>query len=136
MINRSVATLIFLLSLTVSVPSIASTGTLSEWAFTDQIIDSSPSNELTMSAISKKDIYIFTRWEELEITFYEVEARIFDGDNNLVGYSTYGFKPDKPSWDSWTRYHFRPGIDQPGEWRFEVSLNGSKVLEEIIYVEE
>lgn len=136
MIKRSVSLLFILLTFSVSVPSFATTGTLSNWAFTDQIINSSPSNELTMSAISKKDIYIFTRWEDLEIAFYEVEARIFDGENNLVGYSTYGFKPDKPSWDSWTRYHFRPGIDQPGEWRFEVSLNGLKVLEEVIYVEE
>jgi len=136
MIKRSVLFIITWLTFAVSAPSMANTATLSTWAFTDQIIDSAPSNELQMSAISNKDIYIFTRWDELDITFYEVEARIYDGENNLVGYSTYGFKPDKTSWDSWTRYHFRPGIDQPGEWRFEVSLNGSKVLEEVIYIEE
>lgn len=120
----------------VATNSNASTAVLSKWAFTDQIIDSSPSNELSMSNMSEQDIYIFTRWEELEITFYEVEARIYDGENNLVGYSTYGFKPDTQSWDSWTRYRFRPGIDSPGEWRFVVSLNGNQMLEEIIYVEE
>ena len=136
MFQRSRLLFIAAISLLYSSVSFSNTATLSNWAFTDQIVDSNPVNELTMSQMSKKDIYIYTRWEELDITFYEVEATIYDGDNNLVGYSTYGFKPDKASWDSWTRYHFRPSIDQPGEWRFVVKLNGSKVLDERIYVEE
>lgn len=129
--NLLISLLLFLAS-----PCFASSATLAEWAFTDQIINSRPANEIDMTTMSKKDIYIFTRWQDLEIDFYEVEVQIYDGENTLVGYSNYGFKPDKTTWDSWTRYHFRTGTDKPGEWRFVVKLNKSKVLEERIYVEE
>ena len=119
----------------ISTSSYANSATLANWAFTDQIVNSSPANELQISSLSDEDIYIFTRWEDLEIKFYEVEAFIYDGQNNLVGYSKYGFMPDNKTWDSWTRYHFRPDIDVPGEWRFVVKINGNKALEETLYVE-
>ncbi|MDX1693928.1 MAG: hypothetical protein R3208_09195 [Ketobacteraceae bacterium] len=115
--------------------SYANSPALTRWAFTDEIINSTPTNELQLSSLSKGDIYIYTRWENLAVTFYDVEVFIYDGNNAVVGYSNYGFKPDKPVWDSWTRYHFRAGTDEPGQWRFVVLLNKTKMLEEYIYIE-
>ncbi|MCG8314038.1 MAG: hypothetical protein MI976_12575 [Pseudomonadales bacterium] len=135
MFLRSVFLISFFGLLSFSTFSHATTATLAHWAFTDQIVNSSPANELQMSSLSNKDIYIFTRWQDLAIEFYEVEAIIYDGENNLVGYSKYGFMPDKETWDSWTRYHFRPDFDEPGEWRFVVKLNGEKALDQVLYVE-
>ena len=133
--QRSLVIVFAALFLSWSSYGLANTPTLANWAFTDQIINSAPATELDITSMEIKDIFVFTSWKDLDIEFYEVEARIYDGENKLVGYSKYGFKPDKRTWDSWTRYHFRPGIDQPGEWRFVVSINGQRALEETIYIE-
>ncbi len=135
MSHRSLRVLLMILSLGFINVSLANTPTLARWAFTDEIVNSTPANELQMSSMDKKDIYIYTRWEDLEIEFYDVEVFIYDGSNAVVGYSNYGFKPDKATWDSWTRYHFRKDNDEAGEWRFVVMVNKNKVLEERIYIE-
>lgn len=135
MMKRSIGIVATLLTLAWHGMALANTPTLARWAFTDQIINSSPANELQIGSMAQKDIYVFTRWADLEAAFYDVEAVIYDGANKIVGYSNYGFKPDKATWDSWTRYHFRPDVDEPGEWRFVVKVNGQKVLDEFIYIE-
>ena len=135
MLLHATRILLILFSLGFINTGLANTPTLARWAFTDQIVNSTPANELQIGSMAKKDIYIYTRWEDLAIEFYDVEVFIYDGSNTVVGYSNYGFKPDKATWDSWTRYHFRPNTDEAGEWRFIVMVNKTKVLEESIYIE-
>jgi len=102
--------------------------------FTSQLLDAEPTDYLESAYLSDGKIYIFLKWQDLDVRLYDVENFIYDGENRLVGHSKYGFKPSNSNWRSWTKYNFRSYSDQPGEWRFVVKLDGQKVLEKTLYV--
>ncbi|OUS27336.1 hypothetical protein A9Q99_15090 [Gammaproteobacteria bacterium 45_16_T64] len=112
----------------------ASSQLIENSVFTSQLIDAEPADILDAAYLSAGNIFIYLKWQDLESRLYDVENFIYDGENRLVGHSTYGFKPSNARWRSWTKYQFRSNIDSPGDWRFVVKLDGEKILERTIYV--
>lgn len=112
----------------------ASSQLIEQSVFTSQLIDAEPADSLDMAYMGDGNIFIYLKWQDLDTRLYDVENFIYDGENRLVGHSTYGFKPSNRKWRSWTKYKFRSSIDNPGNWRFVVKLDGEKVLEKTIYV--
>jgi len=112
----------------------ASSQLIESSVFTSQLIDAQPTDSLESAYLSDGKIFIFLKWQDLDSRLYDVESFIYDGNNRLVGHSKYGFKPSNSNWRSWTKYNFRSNIDQPGNWRFVVKLDGDKILERTLYV--
>ena len=61
-------------------------------------------------------------------------CKIFDGSGTLVATSQISFTPEGGSWNTWTWYNINKYVDKPGNWTFEIHLDGQKVIEENLAV--
>jgi len=95
--------------------------------------DKKPINELTEISMQEKRIYIFVQWH-LPTTEHNYSSKLFDGSGRLLREWHSKFTPPQTLWNTWSFYNIKRGTDQPGQWKFEIYLDGEKMVEQYLTV--
>ena len=91
-------------------------------------------NNLKEISIDEECIYIYVTWFSISDGEYNYLCKIFDGSETLVFTNQMSFTPKGGSWNTWTSYNIKKHVDKPGNWTFEIYLDGKKVIEESLAV--
>lgn len=78
--------------------------------------------------------YLFVKWRGLTAEPHVARLRIFDGAGRQIDSSDYAFTPRSARWNNWWPYTPDPDRDAPGDWRFEVDLDGELLVERHLLV--
>ena len=92
-----------------------------------------PVNDLREVSITADRIYLYVSWQHLPKGRHDYHIRIFDESDSLIWEHTMEFRATE-SYNTWSWYRPKKTMDLPGRWRFEVFLDGKKVLEEYLLV--
>ncbi len=93
-----------------------------------------PVDNIEEISITADKIYIFTYWHSLSQEKHDYLCNIYDGAGRLVFQHKMDLNPKKDKWYTWAWYTFKKYADKPGEWRFEIFLDGEKVKEKSLVV--
>lgn len=137
--KKLLATTILVLFLVVSCATVEPKGVPEPYRviFTTGLIGSKPKepiNDLTEVSINEKQIYIHVKWSNLRQKKYEYESKIYDGAGKLVRRGWMSFTSKKRSHNTWSRYRFNKHVDKPGKWRFEIYLDGEKLVDRSVTI--
>ena len=94
--------------------------------------DKKPMNDLTEISINEKHIYIFVQWHR-SLTEHSYSSKIFDSSGKLLREGHAKFTPQKTLWNTWSSYNIKQ-TDRPGKWKFEIYLDGEKMVEQYLTV--
>lgn len=97
--------------------------------------DLEPVDRVQNVALGSGRVYLYIRWQ-LPRTEHVQVTRIVDGAGRLVTQREDIFAPNatNPTPSTWVWYDFNPRTDAAGRWKFEVYLNGRKMVEEYLDV--
>jgi len=95
--------------------------------------DNMPMNDLTEISINEERIYVFAKWR-LSLGEYNYTVKIFDDLGKLINENQLKFTPQTTTWNTWSWYNINKYMDKPGEWKFEIYLDGQKMTEEHLTV--
>ena len=79
-------------------------------------------------------IYIYVKWRNLSLEPHEVVATIADGSGRQVFQQESNVTPSNDAWNNWWSYRIDKEVDQPGEWRFQVLMDGEVLVDENLTV--
>lgn len=97
--------------------------------------DLEPVDRVQTLPLGQGRVYLYVRWQ-LPRTEHVQVTRIVDGAGRLVTQREDIFVPNpaSPTPSTWVWYDFNPRTDAAGRWKFEVYLNGRKMVEEYLEV--
>lgn len=84
--------------------------------------------------MSEKRFYIYTSWRGLSGDEHKHVCKMLDGSWKIVELDEMSFTPGSGVWNTWNWHDFDQSKDKPGTWRFEVYLDGQKVIEKNLEV--
>lgn len=93
-----------------------------------------PVDNIEDIALSEDKVYIFTYWHSITNEEHEYKCKIYDGTGKIVLTNQINFTPHKNSYHTWTWRTFNKYTDKPGNWKFEIFLDGKKVIEKSLVV--
>ncbi|HIH95962.1 MAG TPA: hypothetical protein HA348_00480 [Thermoplasmata archaeon] len=93
-----------------------------------------PVNNLKEISIDEQRIYIYVTWFSISDGEHNYLCKMFDGSGILVTTGQMSFTAEGGSWNTWTSYNIKKHVDKPGNWTFEIYLDGKKVIEESLAV--
>ncbi|MBA4371442.1 MAG: hypothetical protein C0402_01125 [Thermodesulfovibrio sp.] len=93
-----------------------------------------PTNNLTELSLDEKIVYIYVTWYSLPRETYQYVCKIYDGAGDLVRLATMDFTPSDESHYTFSSYQIRKLLDKPGAWKFEIYLNGVRVVDKSLKV--
>lgn len=93
-----------------------------------------PLNNLKEVSMEEKSIYLYVMWYSLPRENHQYVCNIYDGAGDLVRQTRMDFSPVEDTHYTYTSYQIRRNVDSPGEWKFEIFLNGVKVIDRHITV--
>jgi hypothetical protein len=87
-------------------------------------------------SLDDKHIYIIVRWGShlKKGETYIVEYRAFYPSGKERPFNARTTRPKGKTWRTWSRFVLDKHLDEPGDWRFEVHLDGRKVAEKHLKV--
>ena len=92
-----------------------------------------PVNDVSEISISEKRIYLIVNWQ-ISAEEHTNVTIISDGVGNVVCRPEQSFTPKGSFWTTRSWCRITSHIDQPGQWKFEVYMDGEKALEEYLTV--
>ena len=97
--------------------------------FTDGLSEhNDPVNELHRIPISDAPLYVHVGWLDIPPGEHGYKLEIYDGAGELVNVQRMRFENTEASWNTFSWYRPKPGVDAPGTWRFEIFLDGARVV--------
>jgi len=103
--------------------------------FTSQVSsDHEPVDNLQEARMDMESFTIFIRWENLPVGKHNYRIKIYDGNGHIAWNSEWQFYSDELTYSTWSTYHPKQNIDQPGQWKFEIYLEEFKILEKFLHV--
>ena len=102
--------------------------------FTTALENRRPVNNLKEISIDEQRIYIYVTWFSISLGEHNYLCKMFDGSGTLVTTGQMSFTAEGGSWNTWTSYNIKKHADKPGNWTFEIYLDGKKVIEESLAV--
>lgn len=106
--------------------------------FTSAVFKTSEGHELADEfdevAFDHGRVYLYVAWRGVTKESHLAQLRVFDGVGKQVGASSYEFTPTSTRWNTWLHYKIDPDWDQPGNWRFELDLDGETLVERSLIV--
>lgn len=106
--------------------------------FTSEVYRTSSGEEVTDNikrvTLDSGRVYVYVKWRGLTKGRHVAQVRVFDGGENRVESSSYDFTSTSSEWSTWWPYDFDPGVDQPGNWRFEIDVDGETLVNKTLIV--
>ena len=129
---RRLSTLAFLMSLSVTsfaAPTVATTDQYNAVAyFTSGLVDDKPVDRIDTAYLNQDYIVLYVDWETMRLRAYRTEVRIVDPNGRLVGKIRNTLTPGNGLY--YTYYYYRPSAnDMPGEWTYQVYVDGRNAFE-------
>lgn len=93
-----------------------------------------PINNISELSLDEKSVFIYVTWYSLPKEPYQYLCKIYDGAGDLVRLATMDFTPSDESHYTFSSYQIRKTLDKPGPWKFEIYLNGARVIDKSIKV--
>jgi len=137
-VNRIVSLLV-LLCLTACASQSEQAGTVSapiDVVFASGLTETlEPVDRLEQASFAQGRIYLYVRWQ-LSRTEHVQVTRILDGAGKVVEQREDIFlpPPDSAVPSTWVWYDFDPQTDAAGPWRFEVYIDGRKLVDRMLAV--
>lgn len=92
-----------------------------------------PTNDLKEISIKDERIYTFMRWN-ISTEKHNVGIIVSDGVGKIVHKSDRDFTPTDTDYNSWNWVTINEKVDKPGNWKFEIFMDGEKVAEKKLLV--
>ncbi|MGD8765752.1 MAG: tetratricopeptide repeat protein, partial [Desulfobacteraceae bacterium] len=92
-----------------------------------------PINSLDKISLSEDHIYILVKWK-IPKGKYNYVCKIYDAGSKKVYHGRMEFFPTQDTWITWSRHNFDPYIAEPGMWKFEIFIDGTKYVSEFFPV--
>jgi hypothetical protein len=106
--------------------------------FTSMVFTTSDGHEIADEfdevSLDHGRLYMYVKWRGLTKDSHVARLQVFDGAGRQVTTSDYDFTPKSTRWSSWWPYTIDPDVDQPGNWRFAVELDGETLVESYLLV--
>ena len=96
--------------------------------FTSGIFNGKPIDIIETAYLDQERIVLFFQWSNLKKRRYETKARILDSYGNLLGEVNNNFETEKDTYYTYYWYEPKHG-DLPGDWVFEIYVDGQKHIE-------
>ncbi|TAN41418.1 MAG: hypothetical protein EPN25_04880 [Nitrospirae bacterium] len=93
-----------------------------------------PINNLRELTLEEKSIYLYVMWYSLPRETHQYLCNIYDGSGDLVKQTKMDFSPSDDTHYTYTAYQIRKNLDSPGQWKFEIFLDGVRVIDKQITV--
>jgi len=93
-----------------------------------------PVDSIEEISMREKRIYIYTSWRGLSYDEHKHVCKMFDGSGKIVGRTQMNLTANPGVCNTWSWHDFDQSKDKPGTWRFEVHLDGQKVIEKNLEV--
>ena len=81
-------------------------------------------NSFSLTDFDGQRIYCYTKWFNLEIKEYDYKSYLYDGESNLLYSGSLAFSPTSSTYNTWTYISVDAATHKPGEWRFEIKMDG------------
>ncbi len=95
--------------------------------FTSAVKDSAPTDELERASFDMGSLTLFIRWQGLPPSEHDYRLLVTDGKGQTAWDSDWKFSSGRGSKSTWSTHRFRPGVEAPGNWRFQVFLDGKPI---------
>ena len=106
-----------------------------EAVFTTGVSESfEPFDNLDEVSINIDKIYLYVKWRFLPKGNHKYQIRAFDGAGKVAWDSSWEFRSNDATHNTWSHYNPKENIDKPGKWKFEIFLDGRKIVEEYLSV--
>jgi hypothetical protein len=102
--------------------------------FTTAVNNGRPVDDITEISIDAKRVFIFVSWRGLTNDQHLHACKIFDGQGRRVENDTMQFTPTRRVWRAWNWHDFNQSVDAPGDWNFQVFLDGRQVIDKNLKV--
>jgi len=102
---------------------------------TDLDASQRPISDLAMVAISSKKVLIYVQWS-IPAGKHDYRCIIFDAHDKEVFEDSRVINPTGNFCNTWTWHVFNSNIDAPGQWRFEVYIDGNAYLQRTVLITE
>ena len=106
--------------------------------FTSMVFRTSTGQELAddlrVISLDHGQINIYVKWQNLSLEPHKAVVTIADGSGRQVLQQKYDFTPRNDRWNTWWSYRIDKEVDQPGEWRFQVFMDGEVLVDENLTV--
>ncbi|MFQ5631078.1 MAG: tetratricopeptide repeat protein, partial [bacterium] len=93
-----------------------------------------PVDNIEQIPITRDRVYVYTYWNGLTDEEHSYLCKIYDGDGRNVSENSMKITPRRGHWRTWTWYYFNERQDAPGDWRFEIFLDGKLTIEKTLVV--
>jgi serine/threonine protein kinase len=94
----------------------------------------STNNLDTISVKENGVVYFYVSFSPLENREYDSVCRILDGAQREVYTGRANLRASGSRLTTWCWYYFHRGVDKPGEWVFEFSLDGQNIVQKHLTV--
>jgi len=96
--------------------------------FTSGLVDGMPVDEIDTAYLDQDYIVLYVDWDKMRLRAYRTEVRIIDPNGQLVGKVRNTILPSSGRY--YTYYYYRPNSqDSPGDWTYEVYVDGRSAFE-------
>jgi len=103
--------------------------------FTSGLFNGKPVDIIETAYLNQERIVLFFEWTNLKKRRYDTKARILDSYGNLLAELINNFETEKDSYSTYYWYQPKHG-DLPGDWVFEIYVDGQKLIEARIPVRD
>ncbi len=93
-----------------------------------------PVDSIKEISMSQKRVYIYTSWRGLSLGEHEHVCKMYDGAGRIVAEPKMTFTVNPTLCNTWSWHDFDQIKDKPGTWKFEIYIDGQKVIEENLLV--
>ena len=93
-----------------------------------------PMDSIKEISMREEKVYMYTSWRGLSQGEHKHVCKMFDGAGRIVAQPQMNFEANPRLCNTWSWHDFDQSRDKPGTWKFEIYVDGQKVIEENLRV--
>lgn len=102
--------------------------------FTSGVVDGEPVDRIDAATTGHDMIVLYVDWEGMRMRAYRTEVHVVDPTGRVMGKIRNTIQPGSSRF--YTYYYYRPDLrDTPGEWTYQLYVDGRAALEARIPIE-
>ncbi len=96
--------------------------------FTSGVVDGTPVDIIDSASLSQDMIVLYVNWDELQSRAYRTEVHVVDPNGRVMGKIRNVIEASSGGY--YTYYYYRPSPeDTPGDWTYQMYVDGRSVFE-------
>ncbi len=96
--------------------------------FTSGVVDGEPVDIIDSASTEQDMIVLYVNWDDVGLRAYRTEVHVVDPNGRVMGKIQNTIEPGSRRY--FTYYYYRPTADDtPGDWTYEMFVDGRSVFE-------